>query len=98
LSILTEESTKLAPGVRRHEWKAAHGFRKFYKTRTEQVMRPINVEITIGHNVGVSSSYYRATDNELVQDYLKAIPQLTVTSHVEILEKQITELTKENED
>jgi hypothetical protein len=61
-------------------------------------MRPINVEITIGHNVGVSSSYYRATDNELVQDYLKAIPQLTVTSHVEILEKQITELTKENED
>jgi hypothetical protein len=38
---------------RRHEWKAAHGFRKYYKTRAEQVMKPINVEITMGHNIGV---------------------------------------------
>ena len=28
----------LAEGVRRHEWKAAHGFRKFYKSRAEQVL------------------------------------------------------------
>jgi integrase len=37
----------LASGVKRHEWKAAHGFRKFYKSRIEQIMRPINVEITM---------------------------------------------------
>ena len=36
----------LTKGEKRHEWKAAHGFRKFYKTRTEQIMKPINVEIT----------------------------------------------------
>jgi len=41
---------------RRHECKAAHGFRKYYKTHAEQVMRPINVEITKGHNIGVSAS------------------------------------------
>jgi hypothetical protein len=35
---------------KRHEWKAAHGFRKFYKSRTEQVMRPANVEITMVNN------------------------------------------------
>jgi hypothetical protein len=34
----------LANGAKRHEWKAAHGFRKFYKSRAEQLMRPINVE------------------------------------------------------
>jgi hypothetical protein len=39
----------LSEGVRRHEWKAAHGFRKYYKSRAEQAMRPINVEITMGH-------------------------------------------------
>ncbi len=33
----------LQKGVRRHEWKTAHGFRKFYKTRAEQAMKPINV-------------------------------------------------------
>ena len=49
----------LENGSRRHEWKAAHGFRKFYKSRAEQVMKPINVEITMGHNIGVSASYYR---------------------------------------
>ena len=28
----------LQNGVRRHKWKAAHGFRKFYKSRAEQVL------------------------------------------------------------
>jgi hypothetical protein len=41
-------------GQKRHEFKAAHGFRKFYKSRAEQVMKPINVEITMGHDIGVS--------------------------------------------
>lgn len=39
--------TSLPAGVKRHEWKAAHGYRKFYKSRAEQVMKPINVEATI---------------------------------------------------
>ncbi|MGH9924774.1 MAG: hypothetical protein ACRD5B_05295, partial [Nitrososphaeraceae archaeon] len=38
--------------VRRREWKGAHGIRKYYKTRAEQVMKPANVEITMGHNIG----------------------------------------------
>jgi hypothetical protein len=37
----------LTSGMKRHEWKAAHGFRKFYKSRTEQVMKPINIELTV---------------------------------------------------
>jgi integrase len=41
----------LQNGAKRHEWKAAHGFRKFYKSRAEQVMKPINVEKTMGHNI-----------------------------------------------
>jgi hypothetical protein len=30
----------LQNGAKRQEWKAAHGFRKFYKSRAEQVMKP----------------------------------------------------------
>ena len=60
---------RLPQGVRRHDWKAAHGFRKYYKSRAEQVMRPINVEITIGHNIGISSSYYRPQEKEVLADY-----------------------------
>ena len=70
--------SRLQQGVKRHEWKAVHGFRKFYKTRTEQIMKPINVEITMGHNVGLSSSYYRPSEKEVLNDYLNAVDLLTI--------------------
>ena len=63
----------LTEGQKRHEWKAAHGFRKFYKSRAEQIMRSINVELTMGHDIGVASSYYKPTELEVLEDYLKAI-------------------------
>ena len=31
-------------------------------------MKPINVEITMGHNIGISESYYRPTDREVTDD------------------------------
>ena len=64
---------KLNNGERRHEWKTVHGFRKFFKTRAEQVMKPANVEILMGHSIGISDSYYRPSDKEILDDYLKAV-------------------------
>jgi hypothetical protein len=46
-SIRAQSLCKSLP-ARRREWKGAHGMRKFYKSRAEQVMRSINVEITMG--------------------------------------------------
>lgn len=88
----------LSAGVRRHEWKAAHGFRKFYKSHAEQVMKPINVEITMGHNIGVSASYYKPTENEVLQDYLKAADILTINSDKIVLQKQVAELKEKGKD
>jgi hypothetical protein len=68
----------LQTGQRRHEFQTDHGFRKFYKTHAEQVMRPINVETLMGHSTGISDSYYRPNERELLNDYLKAIPELTI--------------------
>jgi len=90
----------LKHGQKRHEWKAAHGFRKFYKSRAEQLMKPINVEITMGHNIGISKSYYKPTEKEVMDDYLKAIDLLTINGDKIALQKQVTELrekTKDNE-
>ncbi len=88
----------LKEGTKRHEWKAAHGFRKFYKSRAEQVMKPINVEITMGHNVGISKSYYKPTEREVMEDYLKAIPLLQINVDKLILQKQVEELTEKSKD
>jgi hypothetical protein len=77
----------LGKGVKRHEWKGAHGFRKFYKTRTEQQMKPINVEITMGHNIGLSASYYKPTEKEVFEDYVNAIDSLTINEENRLRKK-----------
>ena len=88
----------LAKGVRRHEWKATHGFRKYYKSHAEQVMKPINVEITMGHNIGLSESYYRPTQQEVLQDYLKAVDNLTIGVDKAVLQKQVDRIKQETKD
>lgn len=88
----------LKDGAKRHEWKAAHGFRKFYKSRTEQVMKPINVELSMGHNIGISASYYRPTEQEVLQDYLKAVDLLTINGEKTVLQKQVRDLKEKSRD
>jgi len=68
---------------KRHEF-SIHSIRKFFKTRAEQVMRPINVETLMGHSTGISDSYYRPTEKELLEDYLKAVPLLTISEVEEV--------------
>ena len=82
----------LKSGERRHEWKAAHGFRKFYKSHAEQVMRPINVEITMGHNIGISASYYRPLEKEVLNDYLNAVDLLSINDGDKKLQAKVSEI------
>jgi integrase len=94
----------LEDGEHRHEFKAAHGFRKYFKTKSEQVMNRLNVEFLLGHAIGLNSNYYRPTQQELLQDYLKAVESLTINEskditilreQQEVLEKRTQE--KDNE-
>jgi integrase len=87
---------KLPPGKRRHEFQADHGFRKFFKMRAEQVMRPINVEILMSHSTGVSDSYYRPIEKDLLDDYEHAIDLLTINNDKIALQKQIEKLTEKS--
>jgi integrase len=71
---------KLEPGIERHPYQTNHSLRKWFKTRCEIAgMRSINVESLMGHSIGVSNSYYRPTEDKLLDDYLKAIPFLTIS-------------------
>ena len=70
---------KLEKGKKRHEFQANHAFTKWFTTRCEMAgMKPINVKVLMGHSTGISDSYYRATENELLEDYLKAVDFLTI--------------------
>jgi mevalonate kinase len=58
-------------------------------------MKPINVEKLMGHSVGISDSYYRATEKEILDDYLNAVPVLTVGSEYR-LQNQIKKIEEES--
>ncbi|HSA75297.1 MAG TPA: hypothetical protein VLE21_03835 [Candidatus Nitrosocosmicus sp.] len=83
----------------RHEFKMMHGFRKAFKTLCEKSgMKSINVELLMGHNIGVSSSYYKPTENEVLQDYVNhAVDYLTINEENR-LSKQVEELQQKNHD
>ena len=89
----------LSNGKKRHEFQTVHSFRKFFKSHCEQVMKSINVEILMGHTIGVSNSYYKPSQNEILDDYLKAINVLTINKNNNnaIIEKEIKELKEKNE-
>jgi integrase len=92
---------ELQDGNRRFEWKQVHGFRKWFKTRAEQVILRSNVELLLSHSgYGMSqTSYYRPSEYELLTSYLRAIPLLTINNQdVGALKEQQQALEKENED
>jgi hypothetical protein len=88
----------LPKGAKHHEWKAAHGFRKYFKTKAEQVMLPLHVEMLLGHDTGLSMSYYRPTEKILLEDYLKAVNELTIDGDTKMLQKQVAELEEKSRD
>ncbi len=81
-------------GLKQREFKQAHGFRKFFKTRAEQAMKSAYVEILMGHSLGVTDSYLKPTEKELLGEYLKAAPLLTITEADELKR----ELSKKDEE
>ncbi len=84
---------KLENGEKRHEFKADHGFRKYFKTMAEQHMKSLNVEILMGHSTGLADNYYRIPENDMVTEYLKAVPSLSVyQSPIAVSNETITNL------
>jgi integrase len=69
-------------GLRRkdgkQDFKQVHGFRKFFKTQAERVMKTIDVEKLLGH----TENYYKPSMDYLLQEYRKAVLYLTISESV----------------
>jgi integrase len=90
---------KLEPGKKRHPYQASHSLRKWFKTRCEIAgMKPINIEKLMNHSVGISDSYYKATESELLEDYLKSVGLLEINGDKTALQKQVKTLRERNEE
>ena len=59
-------------------------------------MKPINIEKLMNHSIGISYSYYLAIEQELLEDYLKAVDTLSINDDRLALQKQVPELTEKS--
>ena len=81
---------ELEPGKKRHPFAANHSLRKYFKTCCELAgMKPINIENLMGHSVGISDSYYRPTENDLLQDFLRCADALIINDERSLQSKVI---------
>ncbi|MGA7899170.1 MAG: site-specific integrase, partial [Nitrososphaeraceae archaeon] len=89
---------------KRTELMLTHGFRKFFKTTCINAgMNPLYSEYVMGHRSGLTKSYFKPTDMELLegndktQGYIAAINDLTINEECR-LHKKIDELTKKKDE
>lgn len=86
------------PSSKRYAFPVDHGFRRFYKTRCEiGGMKPANIELLLGHFLGISSSYYKPTEEELLKDYLDHVEHLLIYN-VAKTQTELRSLQKENKE
>jgi len=95
----------LAQGKRRHNVPLMNGFRRFFNklvkesdSRDSTLAQLIKKERMMGHKTGLiplDANYFKTHVSELIEEYLQAVPNLTIS---EELRKQvkIDELGKEN--
>jgi site-specific recombinase XerC len=89
---------KLEDGKKRHPFSAIHTYRKWFETRCEIAgMKPINIEKLLSHSIGISNSYYRPTENELLEDYLKVSDLLQIDKQSQ-LEKELNQYQAKNQE
>ncbi|MDN5846252.1 MAG: guided entry of tail-anchored proteins factor 1 [Candidatus Nitrosocosmicus sp.] len=87
---------KLDVNTKHHNFKSSHGFRKFFQTICEQTMISANVERLMGHSNGLKDSYYKPSETEVLNDYLKVINSLTINEENKLRNK-LLELAEENQ-
>jgi len=100
------ETTGIRPASEtnaRTELMQTHGFRKYFKTTCiNSGMNPLYSEYLMGHRSGLTKSYFKPTDTELLEGndkalgYLAAINDLTINEEHR-LTKKVNELQLKND-
>ncbi|KAA2281229.1 site-specific integrase [Candidatus Nitrosocosmicus sp. SS] len=81
-------SQKEAPKIR-HELHPCHSLRIFAITQMQRAKVDKTIrEMLVGHSTGLDKVYYKPQDEEILQEYLKAVDLLTI-SNEHRLQKQV---------
>jgi hypothetical protein len=84
--------------IKRHEFKSTHCFRKFFETHAMKSMKLLNVKMLMVHDTGLEKSYYKPSEKELLDDYLRVVDFLTIHDSEMKLTKEVKELREKSKD
>ena len=85
----------LKNGEKKKRMESSTWIKEAMKTRCETAgMRSLHIEMLLGHNVGVTKSYYKPSEQEVLQDYLKAVDLLTIGEETKLNSRIIVMLEK----
>ena len=66
-------------GIKDEQLPICHGFRKFFTTQLVNAkLNPEIREMLLGHKIGLASCYYKPTEQEMLDEYMKAVNNLTI--------------------
>jgi hypothetical protein len=82
--------------IRRHEFKSTHCFRKYFETHAMESMKLLNVKILMGQDTGLEKSYYKPSEKELLEDYLKVVELLTFNDEASLRKRVDTLLIEKS--
>ena len=82
---------------RKYDFKSVHGFRKFFETECQKVMRELIVSMLMSHDTGIVLHYLRPKEEDILSEYQKAISLLTINNDEILLSEQIQELNEKNQ-
>lgn len=93
----------LPKGQRRHEYKAAHGLRKFFtnKLHSAGIQHDVHKRYLSNVELKIEGNYWKPQEHEqeLLNDYLKAVPLLTISSQrTAQLQHKVMQLTIRSEE
>ena len=75
---------QIAAGARQGQYResvpSVHGFRKFAITQMKRAKVDTEIrKFLVGHSIGVANRYIEFTEDDLLQEYLKAVDLLTIS-------------------
>ena len=98
ITHLVDDALKRS-GVKTSEARRSHAFRKGFKSICEQSgMKSINVEMLMGHNIGVSGHYYRPAESDILEDYMAHAADALTIDDTQRLKQENVELRKTQSD
>ena len=83
-------------GVKTSEAMRSHALRKGFMSTCERAgMKSINVKMLMGHSIGVENSYYKPTDDDLLNDYMTYAASALTIDPTQRLEQENEKLRKD---